>query len=193
MSQAHDEFFAHQGPWSEADYLGMPEEVDHRIELLDGGLLVNPPPPGSHQRLSSRLWQALDRAVPEGFEVLEAIGVRVGPGQILIPDLAAVTNPGADPNVWEPADVVMVVELVSKGSVARDRAIKPQLYAQAGIPYYLRIERHPRGPVPTMHRLGNLGYEETHRGAPGEPFVLTEPFPVTLDLARLARTTRAGG
>jgi hypothetical protein len=31
-----------------------------------------------------------------GFEVLEAVSIRVAPGRILIPDIVITTNPGAD-------------------------------------------------------------------------------------------------
>lgn len=72
--------------------------------------------------------------------MLEAVNVRVAPGKILIPDLVVVGKPGADIAVWDPVDVVMAIEIVSRGSVATDRAVKPQLYAAAGIRYYLRIE-----------------------------------------------------
>jgi hypothetical protein len=43
----------HQGPWTEADYLALPED-NRRIELLDGGLLMSPSASVSHRLLSSR-------------------------------------------------------------------------------------------------------------------------------------------
>ena len=33
----------HEGPWTERDYLTLPEN-NRRIELLDGGLLMSPNP-----------------------------------------------------------------------------------------------------------------------------------------------------
>jgi len=125
------DLFDHVGPWTEEDFLDLPE--DRRVELLDGELLVSPAARHPHQRLSFRLAAVLDAVAPAGFEVLEAVNVRVAPGRILIPDIAVITSPGADVTVSEAAEVAMVVEIVSRGSVVTDRAVKPQLYAAAGI------------------------------------------------------------
>lgn len=35
-------------------------------------------------------------AAAPGFEVLEAVSIRVAPGRILIPDIVIITSPGAD-------------------------------------------------------------------------------------------------
>lgn len=105
-----------------------------------------------HQRLLFRLAVALDAAVPAGLEVLAAINVRVGPGKILIPDLAVVSAPGLDVTVCAAADVVLIVEITSPGYAVVDRAVKPQLYAQAGIPHYLRVELRPVGPCAVVYR-----------------------------------------
>lgn len=179
----------HVGPWTERDYLALPDDR-RRIELLDGGLLVSPAAGGRHQRLSSQLWHALGRAAPSWLEVLEAINVRVAPGRILIPDLVVVANPGVDLTVWDPADVAMVVEIVSPGSIAADRAIKPQLYSAAGIEHYLRIELGNPGPASVVFRLQRGHYVVVASAGPVQPLCLTEPFPVDLDLAELAAATR---
>lgn len=190
MSHAYADILGHAGPWTEDDYLALPDD-GLRIELLDGALLVNPPPSGPHQRLSSQLWLALAGAAPDGVEVLEGIGIRVAPNRILIPDLTVVTNPGAALTVWEPYHVALVVEITSLGSVTNDRAVKPELYARAGISHYLRIEPGDRGPVARSYVLGRGGYALAAPPVePGHPLQLAEPFVVTLDLATFARATR---
>jgi Uma2 family endonuclease len=182
----------HIGPWTERDYLALPEDR-RRIELLDGGLLVSPAASGRHQRLSSQLWHALGVAAPDWLEVLEAVNVRVAPGRILIPDLVVVTNPGFDITVWDPTDVAMVVEIVSSGSIETDRAIKPHLYAAAGIEYYLRIELGRPGPSSVAYQLQRGHYVEVTSSKPGELMRLADPFPVELDLNELAAATRPPG
>lgn len=191
MAAPVPEVFEHTGPWTEAEFLEL--SVDRRIELLDGALLVSPAARSRHQRLSSRLWAAFDAAMPVGLEVLEAVNVRVGAGKILIPDLAVVTVPGLDLAVYEAADVIMVVEITSPGNAAVDRAVKPQLYARAGIPHYLRIELGEAGPSAVVYRLREDHYVEVARVEPGCPLVLTEPVAVGLDLAALAEATRPPG
>ena len=152
---------------------------------------MSPSARGRHQRLSFRLAAALDAVVPVGLEVLEAINVRVGAGKILIPDLAVVAVPGL--TVYEAADVVLVVEITSPGNATVDRAVKPQLYAQAAVPRYLRVELGDAGPSAVVYRLKRDHYVEVARVAPGRPLVLTEPVAVTLDLAALAVATRPPG
>jgi Uma2 family endonuclease len=188
MAAPVPDVFGHTDPWTEAEFLDLP--VDRRVELLDGALLVSPSARIRHQRLSSGLWRALDGAAPLGLEVLEAINVRVGPGKILIPDLAVAAVPGLDSTVCEATDVVMVVEITSPGNAAVDRAVKPQLYAQAGVPHYLRIELAETGPRALVHRLERDHFAEVAYVAAGCPLSLTEPIAVTLDLAALAASTR---
>ncbi len=188
-SAAQPDLLDHAGPWTEQDYLALPDDR-RRIELLDGGLLVSPAAGGRHQRLSFQLCYALGRAAPSWLEVLEAVNVRVAPGRILIPDLVVVTNPGLDLAVWDPAEVAMVVEIVSAGSVAADRAIKPQLYSAAGIEHYLRIELSGSGPSSVAYRLQRGHYVEVASSRSGQLLRLAQPFPVDLDLTALATATR---
>ncbi|MGH3856624.1 MAG: Uma2 family endonuclease [Pseudonocardiaceae bacterium] len=186
---AHAHVLEHVGPWTEHDYLALPTD-GRRIELLDGSLLVSPSAGYRHQRLSSQLWLAFSAAASEGFEVLEAINVRVAPGRILIPDLAVVSTPGVERTVADPADMALVVEITSPGNAGVDRAIKPALYAQAGIPHYLLIELGAALPTAVVFGLRRGCYAPVWRAGPGERLRLDDPFTVDVDLAALATATR---
>ncbi len=185
-SPAHTDLFDHADPWSEEEFLALP--VDHRVELLDGSLLVSPAGRALHQWLSSQLWVVLNTAAPASLRVLEAVNVRVAPGCILIPDLTVVTDLDLDIVVFPAADVRLAVEITSPGNLVTDRAIKPQLYAQAGIPHYFRIELCHGQPTGLVFALTGERYVETARFAPGERTRMVEPFPVSFDLAALIRT-----
>lgn len=176
---------AHEGPWTEAAFLALPD--DPRIELVDGALLVSPYSGMRHQRMASRLWHALTTACPAQMEVFETINVRIGPGRILIPDLVVVTRPGLDDAVCDSADVALLIEIVSPGSVATDRAIKPRLYAEAGIGFYVRIEL-----VEPSSVVGRLVGDRYVIGDPSPVLRLTEPFEAEVDLPGLLATPWPG-
>jgi hypothetical protein len=53
-------------PGTEEDLVGLPED-GQRYELLEGALVVNPPPGGRRQRVSLRLAGRLDAIVPAGL------------------------------------------------------------------------------------------------------------------------------
>ena len=178
----------HEGPWTEQDYLGMPEDRA-RVELLDGGLFVNPAPGSRHQRLSFRLCLALETARPTGMEVLEAVNVRVAPGRILIPDLAIVSAHGVDRQVWDPHEVLAVVEIVSPGSVAADRAIKPQLYAVAGIATYIRVELQRAQPIAITFEFTEGAYVQG-AGQADHVLRLMQPFAAEIDLVEVLAAER---
>ncbi|MGH3766191.1 MAG: Uma2 family endonuclease [Pseudonocardiaceae bacterium] len=189
MAAPVPEVLDHVGPWTEQDYLALPADR-RRIELLDGSLLVSPSAGYRHQRLSSQLWFALSAAAPEGFEVLEAINVRVAPGRILIPDLAVVNTPGVDRTVADPADVALVVEITSPGNAVIDRVVKSELYAQAAIPSYLLIELGSAPPTAVVFGLRRGRYVPVRRVAAGERLRLDYPFDLDVDLEVLATATR---
>jgi Uma2 family endonuclease len=179
------ELETHHGPWTEADYFALPED-NRRLELLDGALLMSPSASGPHQLLSSRLWLALERARLRGMRVFEAINVRLGSGRILIPDVAVVRHDRVDFTVLDAAEIAMVLEIVSPGSVAVDRAIKPRLFAEAGIPYYVRIEL-----AGSTAAVGHLVGERYQVAAADPVLRMTEPFPAEIDLAALVAADRA--
>lgn len=175
----------HYGPWTVEEVLEL--AVDgQRHELVDGSLVVSPAPGVPHQRISFRLARQLDDACPDGFEVLEAVNVRLGNGRLLIPDVAILTVPGSNATVLDAAEVVLVAEVVSPSTAAMDRVLKPHLYATAGIRHYLRVDTDgPDGPRISVHRLDQGAYVLCGEAGPGSPLTLDVPFAVRLDPAAL--------
>jgi Uma2 family endonuclease len=171
----------HSEPWTEQEWLGLPEKSP--VELVDGALVMSPRGSNQHQRLAYRSFAALDAAAVPTWSVVGEPTIRVGRNRLLMPDVAVIRG-DLDPEtvVTDAVDVGLVVEVVSPGNAAHDRILKPHLYAEAGIRWYLRVEQE--GPVGHLHELVDGAYREIARGPVVE---LAEPFPATLDLPHLAR------
>jgi Uma2 family endonuclease len=132
----------------------------HRYEISPGGALsVMPPPDSEHAAIASRLlvWLALGGWPAE--QVLQAVGIRIpGPDRDggRIPDLTLWAKPQPR-GVWLPlADLLLVVEIVSRGSEAIDEMVKRQEYARAGITRYWLVDRDKAQTV-TLHHIGPAG------------------------------------
>jgi Uma2 family endonuclease len=142
--------------WTIADIDALPERDGVRYELVDGVPKVMSPPRGEHQDALLELHLALRASAPPGFHVVQGLGVVLADDQRPIPDLIVVRGerPRTLSNV--PAElVVLAAEVVSRSSRSDDRFRKPALYAQAGIPCYLRVELDP--PHVVAYRLGPDG------------------------------------
>ena len=46
----------HQGPWTFEEFVQLEGEHGERFELVDGALIVSPPPPVFHQAVARRLF-----------------------------------------------------------------------------------------------------------------------------------------
>ncbi|WP_322780165.1 Uma2 family endonuclease [Frankia sp. Cas4] len=135
----------------------------HRYELAEGNLLVMPPADTEHATLITQLvvWLVTNGYSPD--RVLATPGLRITESSSgRSPDVLVLRRPAPRGTVWiDPADTLLVVEVVSPGSENLDRTIKPGEYARAGIARFWRIERDG-GPA-TAH-IYALGIDE--RGEP---------------------------
>lgn len=112
----------------------------------------------------------------------------------LVPDLV-ITRPGVSTRgrTWlEAEEVLCVVEVVSPGSRRLDRVTKPSAYAEAGIPFFWRVELapfperlHERVPVILVYEHHQGRYRATERLAAGATGKIMRPFPVEFDPAEL--------
>jgi len=176
----------HVGPWGEEDYLALGETTD-RIELLDGSLIVSPAPSGPHQQVARRLANALEVAADRvGLAVVEAVNVRLRSGRIAIPDVVVARDDSQ--TVFEASEVELIAEVVSPGNAAADRVVKMQLYALAGIRWYLLAQLDPL--TLRLFRLDAGHYVEHAVAGKGRALHLTEPIEMELDTDALAAKFR---
>jgi Uma2 family endonuclease len=167
-----DPILAHRGPWTEDDYLALPDHEGQRIELVDGDLIVSGVGDLQHQELGFRLCRELDRQLPDEFAPFHEANVRLETGRILIPDVVVTTNLG-NTQILDAADVVLVGEVVSPSSRSMDRILKPELLAEAGITWYLRVERDRRLEL-FLHHGERSSYRVHSRAGVGEWLELPE-------------------
>lgn len=102
-------------PWTVEDLDRLPDGLHY--EIIDGSLLVSPPPAAFHQVAALRLVDQIKEALPDDLEVLSPSGVDVAVSY-LEPDIAVVRADAIDanPNRFTPSDLVLVVEVISPTS-----------------------------------------------------------------------------
>ncbi|MBA9007412.1 Uma2 family endonuclease [Thermomonospora cellulosilytica] len=158
------------------DFLHLPH--DHsKVEIIEGKIVVSPAPRGGHAGVIKSLIRALvnaqaaDPEFPWDFETNFDLNL-VSTGQGYCPDLMVMRAEVAemiergDDRHFLPDHVEMVVEITSPSNAAIDRepvkapkarskspATKWTGYARAEIPYYLLVDRDPKGPLITLYSV----------------------------------------
>lgn len=171
------------GPYGELDAL-------KRVELIDGDLIVMSPQTEFHRRVVERLRDELDRQSPDDRTATREMDLVLGPRQRPCPDVSVVTRQAAadlDRTYYEPGDVVLVVEVVSKSSEIRDRETKPRRYAEGGIAHYWRVENSGGRPVVYVYELDPATRCYALTGIHHDRLRHGVPFPVDIDLDALVR------
>lgn len=167
-------------PFRAADLDRLPDD-GNGYEVLDGMLLVTPPPSAEHGWVAGRLVRVLDAAAPAGLAVRENINLAVEDA-VPSPDVVVFRPRFPLPVALDPADVVLVAEVVRPGHARVDHELKRLAYQRAGIPHYLLVDRNP--PRVTVLRLVGGDYQQV---GVGPVVTLSDPFPVGIDAAALLR------
>jgi Uma2 family endonuclease len=175
-----DELEVPKGGFTVADLHAMPES-HHRIELTDGALTLSPSASSTHQFMAMMLAARLYEQRTEGFTVNQAVDVELTHNTTRIPDVVVLWRPDKSRRWYKGSEVVVAVEIESPTNYRDDRTLKPELYAEAGIPHYWRIELEPEL-VAVRYRLEQTTYVQDARGPRID---VTEPFPFAIDLADL--------
>ena len=160
------------------------EDNASRTELQEGVLIVSPRPRSKHSLATSRLWAQLDSAAPGVLAARIEVDVIIDPqtpATVRIPDVVVLREGATEP--FGAADVLLAIEVLSPGTRGVDLVMKRSEYAQAGIPQYWIVDLDGDEPRMQILRLVGGAYEASARAG---RFVVTDPFVVEIDLARLA-------
>jgi Uma2 family endonuclease len=170
----------HDG-WTVDDLDDLPEDDTRRYELVDGCLLVSPSPPNAHNGAANELSFLLHASIDPSWRIVAPGAVQLDRRNYREPDLLVLPREAMRKKYADPADALLVVEVMSPSSVTNDRFAKPGQYAQAGIAHYWRIE--PRDRVLVTYALDDEAYRETGRFT--DEVVIDDPVTLRFRLGTL--------
>ncbi|MCP3766625.1 Uma2 family endonuclease [Streptomyces sp. MAR25Y5] len=171
-----------------ADHL-REELPGHRVEILNGSIVVTPPPDGPHQESLTWLIEEFSRtgARQAGLRYIGGIGLWLptGPEDYAVPDFSVVDDDYRDAlvekNCYAPHVFRLVLEVTST-NWSNDTAIKVGTYAKAGIPAYLIADRH-HDEVLLYTDPKDGKYPDPRRFERGRSVPVPESVGITLDLS----------
>ncbi|WP_405795572.1 Uma2 family endonuclease [Streptomyces sp. NBC_01506] len=181
--------------WTADDLDRIPGLPPH-TELIDGSLVLVSPQRKFHTRTMWLLENSLLTQVPDDLDVDREMTVKLGRKDRPEPDILvyrADADTGPEQTWYDPADVVLVIEVVSDDSVERDRDVKPRKYAAAGVPFFWRVEEEHGLPVVYSFELDPATQVYVPTGIHREHLELKVPFPIDIDLTSVDRRRRSGG
>ncbi|MER0241234.1 Uma2 family endonuclease [Streptomyces sp. HSW2009] len=172
------------------DLFALPDLPPH-TELIDGSLVFVSPQQVFYMATMHLLESGLHRTLPGHLRVGREMTVVLGPCNALEPDLFVVRKEALRSRrqtSFEAADVLLVVEVVSPDSGARDRDTKPRKYAAAGIPHFWLVEMageedqpvvytYERDPVTQAYGLSGIHHDRLK---------LSVPYALDIDLTDAA-------
>ncbi|MEU0219015.1 Uma2 family endonuclease [Streptomyces sp. NPDC006265] len=173
-------------------FLALDTPEGFRAELIEGEIVVTPPPDGDHEKYISRIVRQVIRQsrTDMDFSGNKGLKVRSGgacPKNHLVPHVTfgpIERDLFGGVGSWMPCDGVAMVMEVTSTKPQADREAKRRCYARAGIPLYLLVDRDT-AQVTVFSEPKDDDYRE-HCARPfGKPIALPEPFAFDLDTADL--------
>ncbi|MFF8843873.1 Uma2 family endonuclease [Streptomyces sp. NPDC015127] len=171
-------------------FLALDTPEGFRAELIEGEIVVTPPPDGDHEdyiglivgQVYRRSRTDMQFSGNKGLTLKEAPGAprdHVIPDGTFAPEVLRLYR-GADS--WMPCDgVAMVLEVTSRRPNV-DREVKRRCYARGGIPLYLLVDRDT-STVTLFSDPEDGEYIRRDLAAFGKPLLLPEPFGFELETA----------
>ncbi|MGA6155522.1 Uma2 family endonuclease [Stenotrophomonas sp. NPDC087984] len=170
------------------DLFRLPDLPPH-TELIDGSLVFVSPQRSFHCLVLFLLESGLRTTAPSDRRVRREMNVVIDDRQAPEPDLFVIRAEAAtttEESRYDAKDVELVVEVVSPESAVRDRKRKPQLYAEAGIRHFWRVESGEDGrPVVHVFELDETANAYGLTGIHHDHLKLSVPFTIDIDLTEI--------
>ncbi|WP_405612713.1 Uma2 family endonuclease [Streptomyces sp. NBC_00076] len=169
-------------------FLALDTPEGFRAQLIEGEIVVTPPPDGDHEHYISQIVKQVIRRSRTDMDYSGNKGLKLQSGggwpkDHVIPDGTFAPTElrlyrGADS--WMPCDgVAMVLEVTSTRPKA-DREAKRRCYARGGVPLHLLVDRDASSI--TLFSDPQKDQYRQHSTLPfGKPLTLPEPFAFDLD------------
>ncbi|MFT4187629.1 MAG: Uma2 family endonuclease [Aeromicrobium sp.] len=179
--------FPHRaGPWTVDD---LPDDGTGRYELLDGELIVPPPPAESRHEMSATELAYMLRRVTGPRRVISPCGVAFRRDSYLVPDVVVVKE-GVD--AWNipllsAEHIELAIEVVSPHSTTHDQVTKRARYAAWGIGHYWIVHTRPELALTALELTPGSGvYAEAGRWSGDDTRVSVDrPFAFSFVLGQL--------
>ena len=169
-------------------YLPIPGMPPAKYECLDGKLIVSPREGTANMFAVWTLGKLLETAANKvDHRFYLTVNLQLDQQRWIEPDFAVLRRSGHG-RVWVPAqEALLVGECVSPSSRKNDRIDKPALCAEAGIPYFMRVEvSYARQRVEVeLLQLVDGEYRDHAKALDGQQFQADEPFSLDFDPAEL--------
>ncbi len=130
--------------WTYSDYLTLPD--DRNIyEVMEGELYMTPAPTTKHQRITRNLFRILDQYVLQqhsGEVLFSPIDVVFDPLNVVQPDIIFISKDNlsiiTEKNIQGTPN--LIIEVLSPGTIQKDRIVKMKIYAKYGIKHLWLID-----------------------------------------------------
>jgi Uma2 family endonuclease len=104
---------------------------------------------------------------------------------LFIPDFVVLRRSGGGQTTMPITEAVLMGEIVSRGNRRKDVIDRPREYAEAGVPYFMRVDFRKRVPALALFELLDGEYQPVVAAAAGGLFTMKEPFEFSIDPADL--------